>query len=139
MTTAFRVSPLAACLLFAGAAAAQTPSTPQPSTSQQTTTPAASDEGTRPATTTFFGDTGLWYVPTAEVLAGGKWSVSGYRRGPNWSPGYTHVGDIAGTVGGGIKDRAEIFCSVLFYTRTDRGPYPRFRNHPNFGRVPRRQ
>src|SRR2546430_13067222 len=81
MTTAFRVSPLAACLLFAGAAAAQTPSTPQPSTSQQTTSPAASDESTRPATTTFFGDTGLWYVPTAEVLAGGKWSVSGYRRG----------------------------------------------------------
>src|SRR5437762_9084231 len=107
MTTAFRVSPLAACLLFAGAAAAQTPSTPQPSTSQQTTSPAASDEGTRPATTTFFGDTGLWYVPTAEVLAGGKWSVSGYRRGTNWIQGYTNVGDFAGTFGGGIKRSEE--------------------------------
>src|SRR5204862_4994125 len=126
MTTAFRVSPLAACLLFAGAAAAQTPSTPQPSTSQQTTSPAASDESTRPATTTFFGDTGLWYVPTAEVLAGGKWSVSGYRRGTNWIQGYTNVGDFAGTFGVGIKDRAEIFGSFLVDTRIDRDTYPLF-------------
>ncbi len=27
---------------------------------------------TRPATTTFFGDTGLWLVPTAEVLPRGN-------------------------------------------------------------------
>ena len=32
-----------------------------------------------PATTTFLGDTGLWYVPTAEILPARKWSVSGYR------------------------------------------------------------
>ncbi len=29
----------------------------------------ATAEETRPATTTFNGDTGLWFVPTAEVLA----------------------------------------------------------------------
>src|SRR5262245_50009656 len=39
---------------------------------------------TRPATTTFYGDTGLWFVPTAEVLPHGKWSASGYRRGTNF-------------------------------------------------------
>ena len=55
------------------------------------------DASTRPATTTFFGDTGLWFVPTAEVLAHGKWSASGYRRGTNYIQGYTNVGDFAGT------------------------------------------
>ena len=80
----------------------------------------------RPATTTFFGDTGLWFVPTAEVLAHGKFSVSGYRRGTNWVQGYTNVGDFAGTFGIGIKDRAEIFGSFLVDTRIDRDVRPLF-------------
>ena len=66
-------------------------------------------EETRPATTTFFGDTGLWFVPTGEVLDHGKWSVSGYRRGTNYIQGFSNVGDIAGTFAVGIKSRAEIF------------------------------
>src|SRR5206468_6191206 len=41
-------------------AASQTPSSP------------ATPPDTRPATTTFSGDTGLWYVPTGEVLAHGR-------------------------------------------------------------------
>ena len=88
----------------ASAAAAQTSST-----TTQTTQPASqsSDASTRPATTTFFGDTGFWFVPTAEVLAHGKWSVSGYRRGTNYIQGYTNVADFAGTFAVGIKDRAE--------------------------------
>ena len=65
------------------------------------------------ATTTFFGDTGLWFVPTGEVLAHKKWSVSGYRRGTNWVQGYSNVADFAATFGVGIKDRAEIFGSFL--------------------------
>jgi hypothetical protein len=90
----------------------------------------------RPATTTFFGDTGLWFVPTAEVLGHGKYSVSGYRRGTNWVQGYTNVGDFAGTFGIGIKDRAEIFGSFLFDTRIDRDVRPLFIvNNPTFGGV----
>src|SRR4051794_7187581 len=81
---------------------------------------------TRPATTTFFGDTGLWFVPTAEVLAHGKWSVSGYRRGTNFIQGFSNVGDFAGTVAYGIRDRAEIFGSFLFDTRIDRDLRPLF-------------
>src|SRR5438128_6704447 len=81
---------------------------------------------TRPATTTFFGDTGLWFVPTGEVLPHGKWSASAYRRGTNWQQGYTNVGDFAGTFAVGIKDRAEIFGSFLFDTRIDRDTYPLF-------------
>src|SRR5881409_774827 len=80
----------------------------------------------RPATTTFFGDTGLWFVPTAEIVPKGKWSASAYRRGTNWIQGYTNVGDFAGTFGFGIKDRAEIFGSFLVDTRIDRDLYPLF-------------
>src|SRR5689334_16475342 len=104
-----------------GTSTAQSTASQQPSSSTASTT-----EETRPATTTFFGDTGLWFVPTGEVLAGGKWSVSGYRRGTNWIQGYTNVGDFAGTFGVGIKDRAEIFGSVLFDTPIDRDLYPLF-------------
>src|SRR6267378_5422634 len=138
MTTSLRCIGLAAVLvLWAAAAGAQTSSTattpaPQSSTSQSTT---SSDTSTRPATTTFFGDTGLWYVPTAEILAHGKWSVSGYRRGTNWIQGYTNIGDFAGTFGVGVKDRAEIFGSFLFDTRIDRDLTPLFINDPSFGGV----
>ena len=103
--------------------------------SQTPSSSTATAEETRPATTTFFGDTGLWFAPTAEVLPGGKWSVSGYRRGTNFIQGYTNVGDFAGTFAIGIKNRAEIFGSFLFDTRIDRDIYPLFVADPTFGGV----
>jgi len=90
---------------------------------------------TRPATTTFMGDTGLWYVPTAEVLAHGKWSTSLYRRGTNYVQGFSNVGDIAGTFGIGIRGRAEVFGSFLFDTRIDRDLRPIFRSDQNVGGI----
>ena len=90
---------------------------------------------TRPATTTFFGDTGIWFVPTAEVLPDGKWSASVYRRGTNWIQGYTNVADFAGTFAYGMKDRAEIFGSFLVDTRIDRDLRPIFVNDPTFGGI----
>jgi outer membrane protein OmpA-like peptidoglycan-associated protein len=90
---------------------------------------------TRPATTTFFGDTGLWFAPTAEVLAHGKWSASGYRRGTNYVQGFTNVGDIAGTFAVGIKDRVEVFGSFLFDTRVDRDLRPIFVNDSEVGGI----
>src|SRR5579864_6220501 len=95
-----------------GTSTAQSTSATQPPSSSSTAA-----EETRPATTTFFGDTGLWFVPIAEVLPNGKVSVSGYRRGTNYIQGYSNVGDFAGTVGVGIKDRAELFGSFIFDTR----------------------
>ena len=74
-----------ACFLSAAAASAQTPS----ATPQRTSSNASGDASTRPATTTFYGDAGLWFVPTAEVLAHGKWSGSAYRRGTNFIQGVT--------------------------------------------------
>src|SRR5205085_8488770 len=97
-----------ACLFVAAAAGAQTGST---STSQAPAT--APTDDSRPATTTFFGDTGIWFVPTGEVLPSGNWSASAYRRGTNWIQGYTNVGDFAGTFAVGFRDRAEIFGSFL--------------------------
>src|SRR6476469_5059113 len=104
-----------------------------PSGTQTASGSAASD--VRPATTTFLGDTGLWYVPTAEVLAHGKWSVSGYRRGTNFVQGYTNVADFAGTFAAGLGDRAEVFASFLVDTRIDRDTRPVFIGDPTFGGV----
>src|SRR5947209_11132521 len=127
MTIALRCTTLAAaCLLTASVASAQTgtQTTTTSSTSQPQSTDTDTDTTMRPATTTFFGDTGIWFVPTAEVLPNGKWSVSGYRRGTNFVQGYTNVGDFAGTFGVGIGNHLEIFGSFLFDTRIDRDLYP---------------
>jgi outer membrane protein OmpA-like peptidoglycan-associated protein len=93
----------------------------------------AAAQSERPATTTFFGDTGLWYVPTAEVLAHGEWSISGYRRGTNYTQGYSNVADFAGTFAVGLGDRAEVFGSFLFDTRIDRDVRPLFLNDRTYG------
>ncbi len=111
-------------------------STGQSTTATQTqSSSTATTDDTRPATTTFFGDTGLWFVPTGEVLPNGKWSVSGYRRGTNFEQGFTNVGDFAGTFGIGIKGRAEIFGSFLFDTRVERDLRPIFITDPKVGGI----
>ncbi len=119
---------LAAAVPAAAQTASSGTSTAQNQSGTQTSSQPASatETGIRPATTTFFGDTGLWFVPTGEVLPHGKWSVSGYRRGTNYTQGFTNVGDFAGTFGVGIRDRAEIFGSFLFDTRIDRDLRPLF-------------
>src|SRR6185436_14464682 len=123
--------------ITASAASAQTgslgTSTGQNPNAQQSSSTSTPPEETRPATTTFLGDTGLWFVPTAEVLAHGKWSVTGYRRGTNYVQGYTNVGDFAGTFAVGIKDRGEIFTSFLFDTRIDRDVRPIFTSNTDYG------
>jgi peptidoglycan-associated lipoprotein len=107
------------------------------STGQSTTATQASSsstaEETRPATTTFNGDTGLWFVPTGEVLGKGQWSTSVYRRGTNWIQGYTNVADFAGTFAYGFGGRTEVFGSFLVDTRIDRDIRPVFVNDPAFG------
>src|SRR5262245_3071124 len=140
MTTVRPFVLVAACALLAPVATATAqPTNPQQrtqtTTAQPSTPPSTDSDATRPATTTFNGDTGLWYVPTAEVLPHGKWSVSGYRRGTNWIQGYTNVADFAATFAVGVKNRAEIFGSFLVDTRIDRDVRPLFVNDPSFGGV----
>ena len=66
----------AICMMCATAASAQTTTT-----TSQPSSPQSSDASTRPAATTFDGDTGLWYVPTAETLGRGAFAASIYRSG----------------------------------------------------------
>ena len=99
-------------------ASAQTPASAQPAPA-----PAAATD-TRPATTTFLGDTGLWYVPTAEVLPRKKWSMSAYRVNFDDNQGFTDVSNWPVTFGYGISDRAELFGSWVLVNRIDRDIRP---------------
>jgi outer membrane protein OmpA-like peptidoglycan-associated protein len=90
----------------------------------------ASDQGqaaqTRPATTTTSGDTGLWFVPTGEILPARRWSLSAYRINFDYEQGFTDVSRWPVTFGVGIADRLELFGSFTAVTRIDRDLRPLF-------------
>jgi outer membrane protein OmpA-like peptidoglycan-associated protein len=81
---------------------------------------------TRPATTTAAGDTGIWFVPTAETLAPRTWSFSVYRVNLDFQPGFTDVSNWPMTVGAGIGERFELFGAVTAVNRIDRDLRPLF-------------
>jgi outer membrane protein OmpA-like peptidoglycan-associated protein len=81
---------------------------------------------TRPATTTINGDTGLWFVPTGEVLPAKKWSLSAYRVNFDRDQGFTDVSDWPLTFGAGLGDRAELFGAWTVVRRIDRDVRPLF-------------
>jgi outer membrane protein OmpA-like peptidoglycan-associated protein len=83
----------------------------------------AQADGTRPATPTFWGDTGLWFVPTGEVLPGGEFSASAHRTELDFRQGNTNVSFFPVTAGVGLG-RAEIFGSMRVITRIDRDTVP---------------
>src|SRR4026208_2340622 len=87
-----------------------TPPTTGSQQSGSSTQPTTSgDVETRPATTTVNGDTGLWFVPTGEILPAKRWSVSAYRVNFDRDQGFTDVSDWPVTFGVGLADRAELF------------------------------
>ena len=86
----------------------------------------ADDSITRPATTTFLGDTGLWFVPTGEVLPDGKVSFSAYRANFDREQGFTDISHHALTFGIGVRNRLELFGSFRVNTRIDRDVRPLF-------------
>src|SRR5947207_371131 len=88
-------------------------------TSSQSTT-IGKEVDTRPATTTFLGDTGIWFVPTAEILPDSRWSASGYRTNWDYRQGLTDVSHFPITAAFGLADRIEIFGSFRVDTRIDR-------------------
>ena len=45
----------------------------------------------RPAVTSFWGDTGLWFIPTGEVLKPGGWAFGAYRTELDFKQGSTDV------------------------------------------------
>jgi outer membrane protein OmpA-like peptidoglycan-associated protein len=121
MRRLFGISVLSAALAVSMTAMAQTPQTPpQPSSG------ASSDEPTRPATTTVSGTTGIWYVPTSEVLPARKWSMSLYRTNIDYGQGFTDVSTFPLTFAVGLGNRAELFGSWSLVTRIDRDSRPLF-------------
>ena len=88
--------------------------------------PAGMEETVRPATTSIYGDTGLWFVPTGEVLRNRTWSASAYRLNWDVRQGFTDISHFEGTFAYGIKGRAEIFGAIRFVTRIDRDTRPIF-------------
>jgi outer membrane protein OmpA-like peptidoglycan-associated protein len=104
-------------------ASGQAPSTP--STTAATPPPAETGE-TRPATTTFMGDTGLWFVPTGETLPARKWSVSAYRANYDYNQGFTDVSNWPLTFAFGLGNRAEVFGAWTVVRRIDRDVRPIF-------------
>lgn len=95
------------------------------------TTPAvaqdtASRQEVRPAVTSFWGDTGLWFIPTAEVLKPGGWAFGAYRTELDFKQGATDVAYYPGTLAVGAGGRTEIFGAVRAVTSIDRDTRPLF-------------
>src|SRR5688500_15430907 len=105
------------------ATASQPPaSTPSTQSQDVTTMPVE----TRPATTTYMGDTGLWFVPTGDVLPARRWSLSAYRVNFDYNQGFTDVSNWPITFGVGLGDRAELFGAWDVVRRIDRDARPLF-------------
>ena len=131
-----RVAMAMVVALVAASASAQTPAAGGQPPAQQpaTTSPQGAQPApdstmpveTRPATTTFRGDTGLWFVPTGEVLPARRWSFSAYRVNFDYNQGFTDVSNWPITFGVGLGDRAELFGAWDVVRRIDRDARPLF-------------
>src|SRR5687767_9828418 len=76
-----------------------------------TASASAQDVETRPALPTVHGDTGLWFLPTAEVLPKGRISGSLFLENEHRPQGITRWVQFGPTVGVGVSDRLELFAS----------------------------
>src|SRR5262245_58540437 len=85
-----------------------------------------SREEVRPAVTSFWGDTGLWFIPTAEVLKPGGWAFGAYRTELDFRQGSSDVAYYPGTLAIGAGSRTEIFGAVRAVTSIDRDTRPLF-------------
>jgi len=96
-------------------AAAQGPAPTTTSTSQTAVTQdeivLQGDATPRPALPTIYGDTGFWYIPTAETLPSKKWSFSVFRANWDTHQGLTDASEIGLTGAVGLGSRAELFAS----------------------------
>ena len=111
---------LATCLVLS--ASLSSPALAQSDT--QSSQQPSPDATTRPATTSVFGDTGLWFVPTGEVLPKGRWSVSGYRINWDREESAADVSNFRVTFGYGVSDRVELFGNADLQRRIDADTRP---------------
>ena len=112
---------LAVAFAMASAAFAQQSSTQTTGSTQSGQTGPPSS-----ALATQQGDTGLWAVPTADVLANKKWSVSFYRTDREDAQGPADVANFPANFAVGLMNHAEVFGSWTLVTRIDRDTRPLF-------------
>ena len=86
-------------------------------------TQAATEGETRPSMATVSGDTGFWFVPTADVLPSGRIAASVFRANTDRQQGLIDVSDIGVTLAYGATDRLELFSSFSLI-RLDRDVEP---------------
>ena len=80
---------------------------------------------TRPAQATASGDTGLFFVPTAEVLPAKRFSFSLYRTNIDDGQGFSDISHFPVTLGFGVSNRVELFAAMnAVYARRFAAPYP---------------
>src|SRR5262249_18443703 len=84
----------------------------------------SSREEVRPAVTSFWGDTGLWFIPTAEVLKPGGWAFGAYRTELDFRQGSTDVAYYPGTLAIGAGGGIEILGAVRAVAPIDRVTRP---------------
>ncbi|MBI4263403.1 MAG: OmpA family protein [Acidobacteria bacterium] len=133
MCCGFFMAALAAPAL-AHPAPGQTPTTSQTAITQDEivlqgeTTP-------RRALPSVHGDTGFWWLPTAETMPAGRWSASLFRANFDRRQGLTDVHHIGITAAVAPTDRLELFASWRI-VRIDRDVRPTFiPDDPVFGGV----
>lgn len=125
-----------AAALGAGSASAQT-TTASPGEQRPAGANAQStDEGARrPSLPTNLGDTGFWFVPTAETLPAGRASFSLYRSNVDRAQGLTDISNLNLTGAFGIGDRFEVF-GTWGLVRLNRNTQPFFQtDDPSYGGV----
>jgi outer membrane protein OmpA-like peptidoglycan-associated protein len=89
----------------------------------------------RPAMASYWGDTGLWFLPTAEVVRPQGMSFSIYRSEFDFKQGRTDVEDWPVTAAVGIGRRLELFGALRAVTRIDRDTRPVFEPNQDEGGV----
>jgi outer membrane protein OmpA-like peptidoglycan-associated protein len=94
-------------------------------TTTQTTTTTSTEER-RPGVSTPSGDTGIWFVPTGEVVLRRKWAISFQYVNVDDGQGFTDVSRFPVTFAYGLGNRAEIFGNWTLITRIDRDTRPLF-------------
>lgn len=84
------------------------------------------DEAVRPAITSYWGDTGLWFIPTAEVIKSRGWAFAVYRTELDFKQGSSDATFYPITFAAGAGSRMEIFGAYRAVTHIDRDTRPLF-------------
>ena len=121
-------------LLAAGPALAQAPAPAAQDQAAASVQAAPPSDDFRPRLPSYFGDTGLWFVPTADVLSRGGFSTSVFHAKFDSRQGLTGVDEYGVTAAIGLTERFELFGSYRV-VGLDRDVRPLFTTPAELGGV----